>query len=50
VRLINLETGHKVGDVARVVLEEEGEAASPAGEEFAPQAEDDQLELPSEEE
>ncbi|HET9334533.1 MAG TPA: DNA gyrase subunit A [Gemmatimonadota bacterium] len=50
VRLINLETGHKVGDVARVVLEEEGEGAEPAGEESAPQAEDEQLELPSEEE
>jgi DNA gyrase subunit A len=51
VRLINLDAGHKVGDVARVVLEEEGEGAEPAGEESAPQAdEDEQLELPSEEE
>jgi hypothetical protein len=50
VRLINLDAGHKVGDVARVVLEEEGEGAEPAGEESTPQAEDEQLELPSEEE
>jgi DNA gyrase subunit A len=50
VRLINLEQGHKVGDVARVVLEEEGEGASTEGEDTAAQTEDVQLELPSEEE
>jgi DNA gyrase subunit A len=50
VRLINLEEGHKVGDVARVVLEDEGEGASTAGEDSSALAEDDQLELPSEEE
>ncbi|HYO46751.1 MAG TPA: DNA gyrase subunit A [Gemmatimonadota bacterium] len=50
VRLINLEKGHKVGDVARVVLEEEGEGASIEGVDAAAQSEDEQLELPSEEE
>ena len=49
VRLINLEDGHKVGDVARVVLEEEEEGAPSEGMEDAAQLEE-QLELPSEEE
>jgi DNA gyrase subunit A len=49
VRLINLEEGHKVGDVARVVLEEEEEGAPSEGVEDAAQLEE-QLELPSEEE
>ena len=49
VRLINLEEGHKVGDVARVVLEEEEEGAPSEGMEDAAQLEE-QLELPSEEE
>ena len=48
-RLINLEEGHKVGDVARVVLEEEEEGAPSEGMEDAAQLEE-QLELPSEEE
>jgi DNA gyrase subunit A len=50
VKLINLEAGHKVGDVARVVLEEEGEGASSAGVDSPAPAEEEQLELPSEEE
>jgi DNA gyrase subunit A len=50
VRLINLEEGHKVGDVARVVLEEEEEGAPSEGVEDAAQLESEQLELPSEEE
>jgi DNA gyrase subunit A len=50
VRLINLDQGHKVGDVARVVLEDEGEGASTEGADLAAQAEEAQLELPSEEE
>ncbi len=50
VRLINLEEGHKVGDVARVVLEEEEEGAPSEGAEDAAQLESEQLELPSEEE
>ena len=49
VRLINLEEGHKVGDVARVVLEEEEEGAPSEGVEDAALLEE-QLELPSEEE
>ena len=49
VRLINLEDGHKVGDVARVVLEEDEEGAPSEGEEDAVLLEE-QLELPSEEE
>ena len=49
VRLINLEQGHKVGDVARVVLEEEEEGAPSEGMEDAAELEE-QLELPSEEE
>jgi DNA gyrase subunit A len=49
VKLINLEAGHKVGDVARVVLEEEDEGASNAEVDSPAQA-DEQLELPSEEE
>jgi DNA gyrase subunit A len=50
VRLINLEEGHKVGDVARVVLEEEEEGAPSEGVEDAALPESVQLELPSEEE
>ena len=50
VRLINLEEGHKVGDVARVVLEEEEEGAPSEGVEDAALPESEQLELPSEEE
>ena len=50
VRLINLEAGHKVGDVARVVLEEEGEGASTPGADSPAPVEGEQLELPSEEE
>jgi DNA gyrase subunit A len=49
VKLINLDAGHKVGDVARVVLEEEDEGASNAEVDSPAQA-DEQLELPSEEE
>jgi DNA gyrase subunit A len=50
VRLINLDQGHKVGDVARVVLEDEGEGAPTEGADLAAQTEEAQLELPSEEE
>ena len=50
VKLINLDAGHKVGDVARVVLEEEGEGASTEGVDSPAPAEGEQLELPSEEE
>ncbi|HJR53901.1 MAG TPA: DNA gyrase subunit A [Gemmatimonadota bacterium] len=50
VRLINLEDGHKVGDVARVVLEEEEEGAPSEGMEDAALLDSEQLELPSEEE
>ena len=50
VRLINLEDGHKVGDVARVVLEEEEEGVPSEGVEDAALLESEQLELPSEEE
>jgi DNA gyrase subunit A len=50
VKLINLDEGHKVGDVARVVLEEEEEGASTAGVDSPALGEDEQLELPSEEE
>ena len=50
VRLINLEDGHKVGDVARVVLEEEEEGAPSEGVEDAALLDSEQLELPSEEE
>ena len=50
VKLINLDKGHKVGDVARVVLEDEEEGAPPLGADAAAQAWEEQLELPSEEE
>jgi DNA gyrase subunit A len=50
VKLINLEEGHKVGDVARVVLEDEEEGAPTVGADAAAQAREEQLELPSEEE
>ena len=50
VRLINLEDGHKVGDVARVVLEEDEEGAPSEGMEDAALLDSVQLELPSEEE
>ncbi len=50
VKLINLEKGHKVGDVARVVREDEEEAAPQVGTDAAAQAMDDQLEMEAEEE
>ncbi|HUF89429.1 MAG TPA: DNA gyrase subunit A [Gemmatimonadota bacterium] len=50
VKLINLDEGHKVGDVARVVLEDEEEGAPPLGADAAALAPEEQLELPSEEE
>ncbi|HUP01885.1 MAG TPA: DNA gyrase subunit A [Gemmatimonadota bacterium] len=53
VRLINLEEGHKVGDVARVVLEEDEEGAPVAGAAAAAEALEtleEQLQLESKEE
>jgi DNA gyrase subunit A len=50
VRLINLEEGHKVGDVARVVLEEDEEGALLTGGPGAAQELEEQLRLEPEEE
>ncbi|MDX1623427.1 MAG: DNA gyrase subunit A [Gemmatimonadota bacterium] len=50
VKLINLEEGHRVGDVARVVREDEEEAAPSLGEAAAAKAVEEQLEIEEEEE